>query len=118
LIIFLNIYLKALKKVACAMEKQICEPLRSFRTNKTLELTIYKQQRRDFNDILEKSREIVQKVQDDYSKIYDAQGVTPNYHAAHNEYILELIGVNSLYSKYRYSILPELLQVKTKVLFL
>jgi hypothetical protein len=37
--------------------------------------------------------------------------VTPEFHRAHNLYVIELTGVNSLLSKYQYHILPELLQV-------
>ena len=37
--------------------------------------------------------------------------MTPDFHRAHNQYVLELTGVNSLLSKYQYHILPQLLQV-------
>jgi hypothetical protein len=94
------------------MEKEICQPLINFRNHKTLQLTLNKEHRRDFDEIISTSQEIVQEIQDDYSKIYNDKGVTIDYHAAHNEYLLELTGMNSLYSKYQYNILPQLLQVK------
>ncbi|CAF3809547.1 unnamed protein product [Rotaria magnacalcarata] len=53
---------QSVKKMACLMEKEICAPLTSFVTNKNVELTINKQHRRDLNDILERSHEIVQEV--------------------------------------------------------
>jgi hypothetical protein len=105
-------HFKALKKVACVMEKQISVPLTNFRTYQTFQLTINKEHRRDFDEILKNSREIVEQVQDEYSKKYDNQGVTHDYHVAHNEYILELTGLNSLYAKYQYNILPQLLKVR------
>ncbi len=37
--------------------------------------------------------------------------MTPEFHRAHNLYVIELTGVNSLLSKYQYHILPQLLQV-------
>jgi len=106
------LFQKALKKVACVMEKQISVPLTNFRIYQTFQLIINKEHRRDFDEILKNSREIVEQVQDEYSKIYDNQGVTHDYHVAHNEYILELTGLNSLYSKYQYNILPQLLKVR------
>jgi hypothetical protein len=44
------------------MEKQICAQLTSFITNKTRELNINKEHRRDLDDILQKSHESVQEV--------------------------------------------------------
>jgi hypothetical protein len=44
------------------MEKNLSGPLTSFITNKTLQLSINKEHRRDLDEILEKSREIVQEV--------------------------------------------------------
>jgi len=106
------LFQKALKKVACVMEKQICIPLKDFRTYQTFQLTTNKEHRREFDEILKNSREIVEDAHDEYSKVYNNHGVTHDYHAAHNEYILELAGLNNLYSKYQYNILPQLLQVR------
>jgi hypothetical protein len=44
------------------MEKQICEQLTSFMTNKTREININKEHRRDLDDILQKSHEFVHEV--------------------------------------------------------
>ncbi len=44
------------------MEKEICGPLGSFITNKTVELSINKQHRFDLDTILAASHEIVQEV--------------------------------------------------------
>ncbi|CAF2070031.1 unnamed protein product, partial [Rotaria magnacalcarata] len=49
-------------------------------------------------------------LQEEYSKAYNDSGVTPEFHWAHNQYLIELVGVNSLLSKYQYHILPQLLQ--------
>lgn len=48
--------------MACLMEKEICGPLGSFITNKSVQLSINKQHRKDLDDILGKSREIVHDV--------------------------------------------------------
>jgi len=111
-IIYFHFFLKSLKNMACVMEKQICLPLTNFRTNKTFELNINQKHYQDFHEILEDSHEIVREAQNEYSKVYNNQGVTPDFHFAHNEYLLELAGANSLYSKYQHTILPQLLQVK------
>jgi hypothetical protein len=95
------------------MEKEICRPLTIFRIDKNMQLMINKEHRHDLDEILEESHKIVHEAQDEYSKIYDNLGVSPDCHFAHNEYILELTGVNSLYSKYQLNILPQLLQVKS-----
>ncbi|CAF4406459.1 unnamed protein product, partial [Rotaria sp. Silwood2] len=101
---------QSLKKVASVMEKEICGQLTNCITNQTLQLKLNKEHRRDLDEILEKSHEYVQELQEDYSKIFNTQGVTSDFDLAHNEYIFELAGVNSLYSKYQYNILPDLLQ--------
>ncbi|CAF1527991.1 unnamed protein product [Adineta ricciae] len=101
---------QALKKMACLMEKEIAGQLGCFTTSKSIQLSINKQCRNDLNDIVNKSHEIVQKLQEDYAKIYEECGVTPDFHCAHNSYVLELTGVNSLRSKYQYHVLPQLLQ--------
>ncbi|CAF1008539.1 unnamed protein product [Adineta steineri] len=101
---------QSLKKMACLMEKEICIPLGSFITSKSVQLSINKQHRSDLNEILEKSHEIVRELQEEYAKTYNDSGVTPEFHRAHNLYVLELTGVNSLLSKYQYHILPQLLQ--------
>ncbi|CAF1223630.1 unnamed protein product [Rotaria sp. Silwood1] len=101
---------QSLKKVACIMEKEICGQLTNCVMNKTLQLTLNKEYRHDLDEILEKSHEYVQELQEEYSKIFNNQGVTSDIDLAHNEYVLELAGVNGLYSKYQYNILPELLQ--------
>ena len=98
------------------MTREICGPLTDFRTKKTLQLAMNKEHRRDLDEILNEGHQIVHEAHDEYSRIYDNQGVSPDYHHAHNEYILELTGVNSLYSKYQMHILPQLLQVR--ILFL
>ena len=41
-------------------------------------------------------------------------GVSPEFHRAHNRYVLELTGINSLLSEYQYHILPQLLQVNLR----
>jgi hypothetical protein len=51
--------------MACLLEKEICVPLGSFITNKSVQLSINKHHRRDLNEILEKSHEIVQDVSKD-----------------------------------------------------
>ena len=71
-----------------------------------------KDQHHSFDEILTESRRMIQDVQTDYSKIYESQGVSPDYHRAHNEYVLELTGTNTLYGRYQSEILPQLLQVK------
>ncbi len=48
--------------MACLMEKEICGPLGSFIINKNAQLLINKQHRQDLDDILGKSREMVQDV--------------------------------------------------------
>ncbi len=94
------------------MEKQICFPLTNYRINQTFQLNINQKHHQDLHEILEDSHEIVREAQNEYSKLYNNQGVSPDSHCAHNEYLLELAGVNSLYSKYQFMILPQLLQVK------
>ena len=47
------------------MEKEICGPLGSLMTNKSVQLSINKHHRRDFDEILEKSHEIIQEVSED-----------------------------------------------------
>ncbi|CAF2400060.1 unnamed protein product [Rotaria sp. Silwood2] len=101
---------QSLKKMACLMEKEICTPLASFITNKSVELSINKQHRSDLHEILETSHNIVQELQKEYAKIYSDSGVTPEFHRAHNQYVIELVGVNGLLSKYQYHVLPQLLQ--------
>ncbi|CAF0922143.1 unnamed protein product [Rotaria sp. Silwood1] len=101
---------QSLKKMACLMEKEICTPLASFITNKSVELSINKQHRCDLHEILETSHDIVEELQEEYAKIYSDTGVTPEFHCAHNQYIIELVGVNGLLSKYQYHVLPQLLQ--------
>ncbi|UJR09808.1 hypothetical protein I4U23_014034 [Adineta vaga] len=101
---------QSLKKVACIMEKNICAPLSCFIINKTLQLSINKEHRRDFDKIIEQGHANVTQIQEEYAKIYQTQGVTPAFDLIHNEYILELVGTNSFYSKYQYNILPQLLQ--------
>ncbi|UJR36286.1 hypothetical protein I4U23_029015 [Adineta vaga] len=101
---------QSLKKMACLMEKEICGPLGCFIINKNIQLSINKQHRRDLNEIVDKSHDIVHELQEEYARIYDESGVTPEFHRAHNSYILELTGVNSLLSKYQYHVLPQLLQ--------
>ncbi|CAF1352372.1 unnamed protein product [Rotaria sordida] len=101
---------QSLKKVACIMEKKISGQLTNCITTKNLQLTFNKEHRRDFNEILEKGHEFVRESQDEYFKIFNTEGVTSDFDLAHNQYIFELAGVNSLYSKYQYNILPELLQ--------
>jgi hypothetical protein len=44
------------------MEKEICRPLSSFIINRTLQLAINKEYRRDLNSIVEKGHEIIQEV--------------------------------------------------------
>lgn len=44
------------------MEEEICRQLTTCITNKTLQLTIYKDQRRDLDQILNKGHEFVQEV--------------------------------------------------------
>ena len=41
--------------------------------------------------------------------------MTPEFHRAHNLYVIELTGVNSLLSKYQYHVLPQLLQVRFRL---
>ncbi len=103
--------------MASVVEKEICRPLTNFRINKTFQLNINKEHRQDFDEILKQSQEIVHEIQDEYSNVYENKGVTADYHVAHNEYILELTGLNSLYSKYKYNILPQLLQVKESFIY-
>lgn len=99
------------------MEKQICLPLTHYRQNQTFQLNINQRHHRDLQKILEDSHHIIREAQNEYSKVYNTQGVSPDYHCAHNEYLLELSGVNSLYSKYKYMILPQLIQVKILIQF-
>lgn len=51
-------------------------------------------------------------MQEEHARVYKDCGVTPEFHSAHNQYVLELVAVNGLLSKYQYHILPGLLQVK------
>jgi hypothetical protein len=44
------------------MEKEICGPLGSFITNRSVQLSINRQHRTDLNEILEKSHDIVKEV--------------------------------------------------------
>jgi hypothetical protein len=44
------------------MEKEICGPLSSFIINKSLQISINKEHRRDFDEILTQSHEIVHQV--------------------------------------------------------
>ena len=44
------------------MEKEICRPLSSFVINKTLQLSINKEYRRDLDNIIGRSHEIIQEV--------------------------------------------------------
>lgn len=94
------------------MQKKISHPMRDFRLEKLALLKITADQHRDLDEILSDSRRMIQDVQNDYSKIYDTQGVSPDYHRLHNEYVLELAGVNTLYSRYQSEILPQILQVR------
>jgi hypothetical protein len=55
------------------------------------------------------------KFQKDYALIYDQQGVNCDFHVAHNDYLIELSGINSLLSKYQYHTLPQLLQVRKSI---
>ncbi len=59
LILFIE---QSLKKMACSMEKEICGPLGSFITNRSIQLSINRQHRTDLNEILEKSHDIVKEV--------------------------------------------------------
>ncbi|CAF0940712.1 unnamed protein product [Rotaria sordida] len=101
---------QSLKKMACLMEKEICTPLASFITNKSVELSVNRQHRCDLHEILETSHAIVQDLQEGYATIYNDSGVTPEFHHAHNQYVIELVGANGLLSKYQYYVLPQLLQ--------
>ncbi|CAF1684359.1 unnamed protein product, partial [Adineta ricciae] len=101
---------QSLKKVACVLEKNIYAPLTSFIITKTLQLNIHKEHRRDFHQILEYGHQSVEQIRNEYADIYNKEGVTPGFDLLHNEYILELTAVNSLYSKYQQSISPQLLQ--------
>lgn len=103
---------QSLKKVSSVMAKKISFPLRNFRQEKLSRLKTIKDQQRDLEDILAESHRMIQDVQTNYSKIYENQGVSPDYHCAHNEYVLELAGTNTLYAKYQSEILPQYLQVK------
>lgn len=105
---------KSLKRVASVMETQVSQPLGHFRTIKSLQLNINKQQRADLEEILRQGQEIVREKQDNYFDIYNKRGVSSEYYFTHNEYLLELCGMNSFYSKYQYNILPHLLQVTRK----
>lgn len=102
---------QSLKKVSAVMQKKISHPMRHFRLEKLSQLQINADQHRDFDEILSEGHRMIQDVQNDYSKIYDTQGVSPDYHRVHNEYVLELTGVNTLYSRYQSEILPKILQV-------
>jgi hypothetical protein len=53
---------KSLKKMACLMEKEICTPLESFTTAKTRQLAINREHRRDLDELLKTSHEILQEV--------------------------------------------------------
>ncbi|CAF1421947.1 unnamed protein product [Adineta steineri] len=101
---------QSLKKVSCIMEKNIYGPLSSFVTNKSLQLTINREHRRDLDKITEKGHEMVKELKEEYSKIYNTHGATSDFDLIHNEYFLEIVGVNGLYSKYNQKILPQLLQ--------
>lgn len=94
------------------MEKQICQSLINLQIQKILQSNLNKEHRQDFDEILSTSHDIVHDIQGEYTKIYNNNGVTTDYHVAHNDYLLELTGMNSLYSKYQYNILPQFLQVK------
>ncbi len=52
--------------MACSMEKEICGPLGSFITNRSVQLSINRQHRTDLNEILEKSHDIVKEVSWDF----------------------------------------------------
>ncbi|CAF3572491.1 unnamed protein product [Rotaria socialis] len=101
---------QSLQKVAHVMEQLIYRKLATCINNKALQLSIYKDNRRDLDEILSKGHEFVKELQNKYAAVYNTAGVTVDADVFHNEYMLELVGVNSLYSKYKYNILPELLQ--------
>ncbi|CAM4758221.1 unnamed protein product [Rotaria magnacalcarata] len=105
---------QSLQQVACVMEQQIYGQLTNFINNKTLQLSIYKDNRRDLDEILSKGHTFVNELQNEYAEVYNTDGVTTDADVIHNEYMLELTGVNSLYAKYQHNILPELLQEMEK----
>ena len=51
-------------------------------------------------------------LKDEYFKVFDSCGVTCDFDLIRNQYVLELAGINSLYSKYQFNILPDFLRVK------
>ena len=52
------------------------------------------------------------KLKGEYFKVFDSQDATCDFDLIHNQYVLELAGINSLYWKYQFNILPDFLRVK------
>ncbi|CAF1141887.1 unnamed protein product, partial [Didymodactylos carnosus] len=100
----------SLQNLAFSMDKHISMPLSILIHNKNLQLSTNIQHRQDFEDVLKKGHEIVEYTKQEYMKTFETSGPTPIFYAAHNDYIIELTGVNGMLSKYHYSILPSLLQ--------
>ncbi|CAF0992853.1 unnamed protein product, partial [Didymodactylos carnosus] len=100
---------QSLKNLAYSMDKHISLPLNNLVLNKNLQLSNNIQQRQTFEAIMEKGHEIVDCIRQEYMKAFETYGLTPNFYTARNDYIIELVGFNTMLSKHHYNILPSVL---------